>query len=161
LIEPGDFSVGGDSGSLIVAGESKTPVGLLFAGSSAYTLANPIDDVLDSLCVAMAGSTVFPDPTSCAAGGGGGGGGPPPGKGPKQKKLPAGLEVASEVRARHEEKLFGIPEVVGTGLSYNAAGLPVIEVYVERATPRVERNIPKNLDGIPVRVVETGRFRAR
>jgi len=47
LITPGDFSDGGDSGSLIVTDDqAKNPVGLLFAGSSIHTVANPIDAVL-------------------------------------------------------------------------------------------------------------------
>lgn len=50
IVTPGTFSAGGDSGSLIVyydvgAGEYY-PVGLLFAGSSSHTIANPIDLVL-------------------------------------------------------------------------------------------------------------------
>ncbi len=49
VITPGAFSAGGDSGSLIVVDggdDTQKPVGLLFAGSSSYTIANPIDDVL-------------------------------------------------------------------------------------------------------------------
>ena len=46
-ITPGKFAAGGDSGSLIVTDDSnKNPVGLLFAGSSTRTIANPIDLVL-------------------------------------------------------------------------------------------------------------------
>jgi hypothetical protein len=46
-ISPGTFSAGGDSGSLIVTNDSqKDLVGLLFAGSSTRTLANPIGPVL-------------------------------------------------------------------------------------------------------------------
>jgi PKD repeat protein len=46
-ITPGSFSAGGDSGSLIVTDNgSKNPVGLLFAGSSTRTIANPIAPVL-------------------------------------------------------------------------------------------------------------------
>jgi PKD repeat protein len=46
-ITPGDFSAGGDSGSLIVTYDAnRNPVGLLFAGSSTRTLANRIDLVL-------------------------------------------------------------------------------------------------------------------
>ena len=49
VITPGGFSDGGDSGSLIVTDdEACNPVGLLFAGSSSYTIANPIDLVLDA-----------------------------------------------------------------------------------------------------------------
>jgi hypothetical protein len=54
VITPGSFSAGGDSGSLIVgdvARRNKThdrmPVGLLFAGSNAVTIANPIGLVLE------------------------------------------------------------------------------------------------------------------
>jgi hypothetical protein len=44
------FSGGGDSGSLIVTNNSsKNPVGLLFAGSSSVTIANPINAVLNQL----------------------------------------------------------------------------------------------------------------
>lgn len=46
-ISPGSFSAGGDSGSLIVTDDDhRRPVGLLFAGSSVSTLANPIGAVL-------------------------------------------------------------------------------------------------------------------
>lgn len=43
----GDFSSGGDSGSLIVTTSAKEPVALLFAGGTGITFANPIEDVLD------------------------------------------------------------------------------------------------------------------
>ncbi len=50
VIRPGPFSAGGDSGSLIVVeggADDRRPVGLLFAGSNSFTLANPITPVLD------------------------------------------------------------------------------------------------------------------
>ncbi len=43
------MSQGGDSGSLVVAGDSRQAVGLLFAGSSQATIINPIQEVLDLL----------------------------------------------------------------------------------------------------------------
>ncbi len=53
-ITPGTFSDGGDSGSLIVTDDSnKNPVGLLFAGSSERTIANPIHYVLDRFNVTI------------------------------------------------------------------------------------------------------------
>jgi len=54
VIGPGRFSAGGDSGSLIVS-QNNNPVGLLFAGSSSYTIANPIDAVLDAFGVTVDG----------------------------------------------------------------------------------------------------------
>ena len=60
VISGGDFSAGGDSGSLIVVddrrGDSdRQPVGLLFAGSTSLTIANPIGLVLDRFGVTIDG----------------------------------------------------------------------------------------------------------
>ena len=55
IIEPGGFSAGGDSGSLIVTLIGNNPVGLLFAGSSTITVANRIDLVLDKFGVTVDG----------------------------------------------------------------------------------------------------------
>jgi hypothetical protein len=56
VVTPGTFSAGGDSGSLVVTdNEGKNPVGLLFAGSTSYTICNPIDAVLTGLGVAVDG----------------------------------------------------------------------------------------------------------
>lgn len=64
IITPGGFSAGGDSGSVIVIDDRKgkrsgpddlKPVGLLFAGSSIITIANPIDAVLAEFGVTIDG----------------------------------------------------------------------------------------------------------
>jgi len=62
IITPGTFSAGGDSGSLIVADakgkntvDNNKPVGLLFAGSDLFTIANPIDAVLSRFGVTIDG----------------------------------------------------------------------------------------------------------
>ncbi|HLE13856.1 MAG TPA: hypothetical protein VI776_03835 [Anaerolineales bacterium] len=49
----GPMSQGGDSGSLVVAGDSLRAVGLLFAGSNQTTIFNPIQAVLDDLQVVI------------------------------------------------------------------------------------------------------------
>jgi len=59
IISDGSFSTGGDSGSLIVTkgllAADRRPVGLLFAGSTSTTIANPIDLVLDRFGVRVDG----------------------------------------------------------------------------------------------------------
>jgi len=59
VISGGEFSTGGDSGSLIVTKgllmADRRPVALLFAGSPTTTLANPIDLVLDRFNVTIDG----------------------------------------------------------------------------------------------------------
>lgn len=72
LVRPGKFSSGGDSSSLIVEADGVDPndglpraIGLLFAGSRRYTIANPIEVVLSQLGVTMVGGTApapEPDP---------------------------------------------------------------------------------------------------
>lgn len=52
-IVAGPMSAPGDSGSLVVAGDSLRAVGLLFAGSDQSTIFNPIQDVLDCLDVTI------------------------------------------------------------------------------------------------------------
>ena len=61
IIEPGPFSGGGDSGSLIVTDDvNKHPVGLLFAGGSTSTIANRIDLVLNRFNVTVDGGASTP-----------------------------------------------------------------------------------------------------
>lgn len=52
-IVAGPMSQGGDSGSLLVAGDSLQAVGLLFAGSSQATIFNPIGAVLEQLQIEL------------------------------------------------------------------------------------------------------------
>ena len=59
LIKPGGFSAGGDSGSLVVADggkDDKKPVGLVFAGSTLVSIANPIEPVLERFGVTIDGN---------------------------------------------------------------------------------------------------------
>ena len=54
VIGGGNYSAGGDSGSLIVAQkgqDDRKPVGLLYAGGFNVTIANPIDDILSEFSV--------------------------------------------------------------------------------------------------------------
>ncbi len=71
------------------------------------------------------------------------------------------LSHAREVKKEHDSQLMAIPGVVGTGISRDAKGQPVIEVYVERLNESLRQKVPKELDGVSVRIVETGEFEAR
>ncbi len=67
IIEPGGFSAGGDSGSLIVTDDgNRNPVGLLFAGSSTMTVANRIDLVLTRFGVTVDNTTAGEPPVLTA-----------------------------------------------------------------------------------------------
>jgi hypothetical protein len=183
------FSAAGDSGSLIVTvpdSENGDPdpqaVGLLFAGSDTDTFANPIatqtingvavEGVLDALKVSMVSA---PDGTTpgamlsdynliaanCPTSGGGGGGGSH-GHGPHfATGGRVGLNVASEVKARHSDEIFVMPDVVGHGVGADENGNAVIEIYVSsKARRTASRPFPTEIEGIPVSVIETGPVRA-
>jgi hypothetical protein len=84
------------------------------------------------------------------------GGGRPSGAGAGS----SGLERALQVRADHEDELFDIPGVLGTGIGADASGRPVIRVYVASAAQSVDHPMPANIEGLPVRVVVTGTIEA-
>lgn len=139
LVTPGSFSAGGDSGSLIVRdGTTPRAVGLLFAGSSSSTIANPIQSVLSSLQVAMVGS------------------GDGTGDCPAQVSAQA-IATAVATKGRHEAALLQVPSVVGVGVGTGGA----IEVYLAQDSAQSRRQIPAQLDRVPVRVIVTGEFQAR
>ena len=165
-VTPGSFSDGGDSGSLIVTTATPAqPVGLLFAGSSTDTFANPIQDVLNLFGVTMVGATT-------TAGGGWmkrwfgrllPGVAVAQAASPLHPVTPASQEAASRAKEGHEQALLAIPGVVGVGVgaSETVAGEAVVEVYVEKATADVRSSIPSRVDNVPVKIVETGEVRAR
>jgi hypothetical protein len=64
-----------------------------------------------------------------------------------------------EVLREHTNKLMSIPGVVGTAQSL-CEGQPCIKVYVSKKTEKLERKIPKTLEGYPVVIKETGKFKA-
>lgn len=146
----GNFGGPGDSGSLIVTqAECPEAVALLFAGSAdgSLTFANPISEVLSKLGVSMVGSCT-PSLASDAA---------------DADALAANIGVSAEVvasakavRDRHEDQLMSIPGAVGSGIAADQSGQPAIEVLVEKMTPQVQAATPRDVEGTPVKVIETG-----
>ena len=168
VINSSTFSAGGDSGSLIVTNNSAhNPVGLLFAGSSSSTIANPIGLVLTRLNSALGRTFSF---------GGGGGGSSTPAKGksadgrepfvPGLEGLmpqlpPQAADRVSAVLENHRANLMFTPGVIGAGvgLSGRADGEAAIVVYVNKNGPKPV--LPDSLEGVPVTVILTDEFVAR
>ncbi|HEX5873794.1 MAG TPA: hypothetical protein VFY60_04040 [Pyrinomonadaceae bacterium] len=168
VITPGTFSAGGDSGSLIVTNNaSHSPVGLLFAGSSSATIANPIGLVLTRLSATLGRTLSF-------GGGGGGGAAPTTSSDNGRRPFIPGLENvmpilpeqasnrALAVLETHRANIMVTPGVMGAGIgaSGRADGEASIVIYVNKDAPQ-KPFIPDTLDGIPVMVVETDLFVAR
>lgn len=64
-----------------------------------------------------------------------------------------------EVLKKHTDSLMIIPGVVGTGQGL-CDGKSCITVFVVKKTPELEDKIPKTLEGYPIKIKETGVFRA-
>jgi hypothetical protein len=157
MISGAGFSAGGDSGSLIVEDclPYPRPVGLLFAGSDTVTIANPIGNVLSSLKVQMVGvdggfcssDAVLSEQNSRT----------------KSPQLPLqanerAVEMATRAKDRHEDSILRIEGVVGLGIgvSETAPGEVVIEVYSRKPQHEMKHEIPVVVEGIPIRIIETG-----
>jgi hypothetical protein len=168
VVGSGNFIAGGDSGSLMVEDGVPSPraVGLLFAGGSNTAIANPIDDVLNAFGVSMVGSgpsasiigkilawvkTILSVVEIQAA----------------NAQLPpqaseAAVDAVRRVKERHEGRLLAIPGVigVGVGVSEKTSRQAAIEIYVKEAGESLHRALPRSLDGVEVKIIETGEIRA-
>ena len=148
-ISSSTFSAGGDSGSLILT-SNRNPVGLLFAGSSTTTIANPIDEVLLRLGSAAGGKTFSFD----LSGGGGGGGNR--GQGRLESALsPDEIDRGSRAKNAHERRLMDDPAVLGVGVGEDELnpGRAAVVVLVRRGA--AANGLARQLDGVAVRVIET------
>ena len=153
VINASGFSAGGDSGSLIASNDGsscKQPVGLLFAGSSTTTIANPISDVLN----AFPGLSFVGNPTAsgCPISGTLNAA---PSFGPSQ----AAVDHARSVKERHKSNILRMPNVLGIGIGAadDNSSEAVVIVYVETGRP-LPGAVPDFVDGLRVKVVTTEPF---
>ena len=139
------MSQGGDSGSLLVAGDALKAVGLLFAGSEQTTVHNSIQQVLDSLHVELVSSEAFSG----------------------DELSP--MDKAEAVKTAHQDALLSKPNVVGVGTGLRrkqgvATDDVAVVVMVRKKLPqeqlRPEDVIPSQIDGVPIDVQEVGDLKA-
>jgi hypothetical protein len=159
VVSGSGFSAGGDSGSLIVSDSNDTssckrPVGLLFAGSSTTTIANPIADVINAFdqlsfvggpvtdCTAPL-TTLTTTTTSTAN------------FGPSQ----AAIDHAQNVKDQHRANFLSMPNVLGMGVGVadDNPSEAVVVIYVETGRAPLQA-LPDTLDGLQVKVVTTEPF---
>lgn len=137
------FLNSGDSGSLMVEDVASNPraVGLLFAGSSSIAVANPIDDVLNHFGVSMVGEAASASTSALETG-------------PTSAR---GLARAMAIQERHARELLNVPGAIGHAVG--AGNSPVIQILVQELTPRAQAAAPRQLEGVPVVLVEVGEIR--
>ena len=161
----------GDSGSLIVEAATSRPLGLVVGLASDYSFAsaNPVGLVINALNAATGTKLSFvgggDHAVSCT----------PPAAPAAPSTREAGssatehpatavpvrheeVERAMEVQSRHETEFFAHPEVVGVGVGryQDGSALAALVVFADRNSKRP--SLPAEVEGVPVRVVLTGRF---
>lgn len=76
-----------------------------------------------------------------------------------QDKLFSMQNSIEKVLKENTPKLMAIPGVTGTGLG-SCEGSPCIKVFIVDLTEYAKSQIPGNIEGYPVKIEETGPFRA-
>jgi hypothetical protein len=138
----------GDSGSVVLESSTLKPVGLYFAGSALQGIMNPILQVYQSLGVFVDSDTAAPalSQQQFAA--------------RSQSISPdPRLKLLREIQARHQMKLLGrIAGLTGMGISRDGQQDAFV-IYARKRTAALMNQLPNSIEGVPVRVVESGEFR--
>jgi hypothetical protein len=146
VIGPGNFSAGGDSGSLIVTQNTSQPVALLYAGSSTTTIGNPAGQVLNALSASLGSTVSFVGTTQASV------------FDTLASDSPSreDMERANEVKERHVGALMKLRGVHGVGVGFGGR----IVIYLDWTAGRMS-DLPPNLDGVRVDVMRTDPIVAR
>jgi hypothetical protein len=158
-VNGGSFSAGGDSGSLIVTSNTSHPVGLLYAGSSTDTVANPMADVFKAFTTAAgtpaivggaADHAVSCDPTNSVQSAQVGAASAAVGKLSAQER-----QRVTTVLQSNQTALTRDPAVrnVQLGASMDSTGEGAVEIHV---TGPLQKPVPATIDGVRTRVVYQG-----
>lgn len=69
------------------------------------------------------------------------------------------MKHIDDVIREHSDSLMAIPGVVGLYHGEDEEGRTCLKVMVKERTPELERRLPKNIEGYPVVIEETGEIR--
>lgn len=152
----GNFSAGGDSGSVIYEDVAHCPraMGHLIGGTARFTVATSMKNTLRAVKkISPKGKAKLvgcsPDERI--------------GKQRRNARLERAVRATSQVQRWHEEWILGLPGVVAIGV-VRAPGDPdeaIFRVLVENSESDTNGVVPRRLGGIPVEVVVSGPIRAR
>ncbi len=152
-VSGGDFSAGGDSGSLIVTQDTAEAVALLFAGSDTDSVGNPIGDVLNAF-TGNNGAPTFVGGTTHQILGCSLTLTPAVAKARSAQVSAEVLRSASLVRDLHAPELLGnmAVDAIGVGQSYDHPGQAAILLFVNSRGSLA--GLPQSINGVSTRVVQ-------
>jgi hypothetical protein len=154
-----DFSAGGDSGSMIYedVDECPRPVGLLFAGGGADTVANSATTVIKQakkMKPKGKASYVGCDPVATSS------------SITIQRGIPEiderRMRVVERIQNRNQDRLLDLAGIhaIGIARSSSTPGAAILRVRVDNASPETLAQIPAQIDGVAVEVVESPQMRS-
>ncbi len=148
------FGNGSDSGSMVLTEEScPRAIGMVFAAAGSLTLVNPIDRVLKAMKVALV--------NGCTNAGG-----PPPAEpGFANAETSAAFRESMEqvrvVKDRNESALLKLDNVVATAIGRgDQTGQAAMLVMLKKDTSALRAQIPTQIEGVPLKIIESGEFAA-
>ncbi len=157
VVNGGNFSASGDSGSLIVTADTARPVALLYAGNSTSTTANPIADVLAAFQSGPNAATIVgggDHPVSCAP--------TATNASPTSNAAPTGssaltteeLDRATAMKERHSVELMKDPAIsgVGVGVSDDNPKESAVTIFVNGTT---QQPLPAQIEGVRTKLIYT------
>jgi hypothetical protein len=145
VITGGAIGTSGDSGSVVLAQATNTPVGLYFAGSPTTGVMNPIQSVYLALGVFVdsaipANITSEADLRRAAT-----------------AQSDPRIEALKAVQSRHEGAIMSVPGVRGIGIGLDEAGQnSAFVIYVEKLGDGLRSKLPASIEGTKVRLIESG-----
>lgn len=67
---------------------------------------------------------------------------------------------AMQVKQRYSAQLLSQPGITGVGIEKGDDGEFVLAIHVDGSNPDIASQLPKQLDGLPVKIVKSGPYRA-
>jgi hypothetical protein len=68
-------------------------------------------------------------------------------------------QQARDVKQRHSQELLSKPGVSGVGVEKDESGEFVITLYLDSDDPGIQKQLPTDVEGVPVKFVFSGPFR--
>jgi hypothetical protein len=70
------------------------------------------------------------------------------------------VDHANAVKERYSARFLSMPGISGIGVEHDAVLGPHIVIHVDERREELPESLPNELEGVPVRVVADGPFRA-